>query len=58
MKVNMQVSVIGGYTDERGDAAKNSLTLLRTLHEDPRVMELRHFCVGAYNTVSADKVPI
>jgi hypothetical protein len=50
----IQVSVIGGYTDERGDAARNSLTLLRTLHDEPRVMELRHFCVGAYNTVRAE----
>ena len=50
-----KVSVIGGYVDERGDAAKNSLTLMRTLHEEECVMELRHFCVGAYNTVDAEQ---
>ncbi len=54
VETHLQVSVIGGYTDERGDAARNSLTLLRTLHDEPRVMELRHFCVGAYNTVRAE----
>ena len=46
----MEVSVVGGYEDERGDAAKNSLSLLRALHDDPRLLEVRHFCVGAYNT--------
>ena len=46
----VEVSVVGGYEDERGDASKNSLSLLTALHEDPRLMELRHFCVGPYNT--------
>ena len=55
MKLLFKVSVIGGYIDERGDAARNSLTLLRSLFDEPRVMELRHFCVGTYNTVNADK---
>ena len=51
----MEVSVFGGYEDERGDAAKNSMSLLRALHDDPRALELRHFCVGPYNTVDADE---
>ncbi len=42
--------MVGGYEDERGDAAKNSLSLLRALHDDPRRVEVRHFCVGPYNT--------
>lgn len=50
---SVQVSVIGGYIDERGDAAKNSLTLLKTLHDEERVLELIHFCVGSYNTAKA-----
>ncbi len=50
---SVQVSVIGGYIDERGDAVKNSLTLLKTLHEEERVLELIHFCVGSYNTAKA-----
>ena len=32
----VEVSVFGGYEDERGDAAKNSMSLLRALHDDPR----------------------
>ena len=51
----MEVSVFGGYEDERGDAAKNSMSLLRALHDDSRALELRHFCVGPYNTVDADE---
>lgn len=46
----VEVTVVGGYEDERGDAAKNSLSLLHALHDDPRTVELRHFCVGPYNT--------
>ena len=33
---SVEVSVFGGYEDERGDAAKNSMSLLRVLHDDPR----------------------
>ena len=51
---SVEVSVFGGYEDERGDAAKNSMSLLRALHDDARTLELRHFCVGPYNTVDAD----
>jgi hypothetical protein len=47
----VEVSVFGGYEDDRGDAAKNSMSLLRALQDDPRTMELRYFCVGPYNTV-------
>jgi len=47
---HIQVSVFGGYTDERGDAAKNSMSLLSALHESDRVVEVVHFCVGPYNT--------
>lgn len=50
----VEVSVVGGYTDARGDAARNSLSLLKALHEDPRLLELRHFCVGRFNTVGVD----
>ena len=46
----VEVSVVGGYSDARGDAAKNSISLLRALHEDPRLLELKHFCVGRFNT--------
>ena len=66
----VEVTVVGGYEDERGDAAKaekpfcfsqyfsqkiiahfqNSMSLLRALHEEPRLVEVRHFCVGPYNT--------
>ncbi len=49
----VEVSVFGGYEDERGDAAKNSMSLLHALHADPRTLELRHFCVGQYNTIDA-----
>ena len=27
---------------------------IRALHEDPRLLELRHFCVGRFNTVRVD----
>ena len=63
---HIQVSVFGGYTDERGEAAKNSLALLNALHESDRILEvcrrfipnfiiqttvqMVHFCVGPYNT--------
>ena len=30
---HIQVSVFGGYTNERGEAAKNSMALLSALHE-------------------------
>ena len=29
---------------------QNSMSLLRALHEEPRLVEVRHFCVGPYNT--------
>merc|ERR1711970_1059648 len=47
---HIQVSVFGGYTDERGEAAKNSMALLNALHETDRLLEIVHFCVGPYNT--------
>jgi len=47
---HIQVSVFGGYTDERGEAAKNSMALLTALHESERLVEVVHFCVGPYNT--------
>merc|ERR1719348_2133766 len=47
---HIQVSVFGGYTDERGDAAKNSMSLLSALQDSERTVELVHFCVGPYNT--------
>ena len=34
---SVEVSVFGGYEDERGDAAKNSMSLLRALYDDPRL---------------------
>ena len=37
---HIQVSVFGGYTDERGEAAKNSLALLNALHESDRILEV------------------
>ena len=43
-KGHIQVSVFGGYTDERGDAARNSMSLLSALHESDRVLEVRHVC--------------
>ena len=46
----VHVSVFGGYQDTRGDAARNSLSILNALHDDERLMELKHFCVGRYNT--------
>lgn len=49
-KGQIQVSVFGGYTDERGDAARNSMSLLSALHESDRLLEMVHFCVGPYNT--------
>eukprot|EP00095_Tigriopus_kingsejongensis_P011842 maker-scaffold1129_size60621-snap-gene-0.12 protein:Tk11842 transcript:maker-scaffold1129_size60621-snap-gene-0.12-mRNA-1 annotation:"n-terminal asparagine amidohydrolase" len=51
----VEVTITGGYEDERGDAAKNSMSLLRALHEDARLVELRHFCVGPYNTTAASE---
>lgn len=45
---------MGGYEDARGDAAKNSMSLLKALHETARLIELRHFCVGPYNTKYED----
>ena len=30
---NIEVTVVGGYTDVRGDAARNSLSLLKSLHD-------------------------
>jgi len=47
---HIQVSVFGGYTDERGDAAKNSMSLLGGLYESDRTLEVVHFCVGPFNT--------
>ena len=35
-----QVSVFGGYTDERGDAARNSMSLLEALHDQERTLEV------------------
>ena len=49
----VEVTIVGGYQDERGDAAKNSISLLHALHQDSRLVELRHFCVGPYNTKKA-----
>ena len=51
----VEVSVFGGYQDARGDAAKNSLSLLNALQDDPRLLELKHFCVGRYNTKPENK---
>ena len=36
----LQVSVFGGYTDERGDAARNSMSLLEALHDQERTLEV------------------
>jgi len=47
---HIQVSVFGGYTDERGEAAKNSMALLEALQESERILEMVHFCVGPFNT--------
>jgi len=49
-KGHIMVSVFGGYTDERGDAARNSMSLLEALHDQERTLELVEFCVGPYNT--------
>lgn len=51
----VEVTITGGYEDERGDAAKNSMSLLQALQEDRRLVELRHFCVGPYNTKEANE---
>ena len=50
----IEVTVVGGYTDARGDAAKNSLSLLQSLHEHWCYLNLVHFCVGKYNTQMED----
>ena len=47
---NIEVTVVGGYTDIRGDAARNSISLLKSLHEHWCGLDLNHFCVGKYNT--------
>jgi len=47
---HIQVSVFGGYTDERGEAIKNSMSLLQALHASDRLVEIVHFCVGPFNT--------
>ena len=41
---HIQVSVFGGYTDERGDAAKNSMSLLSALHESEKLLEVSEIC--------------
>lgn len=46
----IEVTVVGGYTDVRGDAEKNSLSLLSALHHHRVKLYLKHFCVGRYNT--------
>jgi len=48
---NIEIGVYGGYTDIRGDAAKNSLSLLKSLYSHWCVLHLKHFCVGKYNTM-------
>jgi len=47
---HIQVSVFGGYTDERGEALKNSMSLLGALQDSDRILEVVHFCVGPFNT--------
>lgn len=47
----IEVTVVGGYTDVRGDAERNSMALLSSLHEHWAEFYLKHFCVGKYNTV-------
>ena len=37
---HIQVSVFGGYTDQRGDAAKNSMSLLSALQDSERTVEV------------------
>jgi len=49
-KGHIQVSVFGGYTDPRGDARQNSMSLLTAFQQSDRVLEIVHFCVGPYNT--------
>lgn len=49
-KGHIMVSVFGGYTDERGDAHRNSMSLLEALHDQDRTLEMVNFCVGPYNT--------
>ncbi len=34
------MSVFGGYSDERGDAMRNSMSLLTALHETDRILEV------------------
>ena len=47
-----QVSVFGGYTDERGDAARNSMSLLEALHDQERTLEVRgRFGFGFLNAL-------
>uniref|UniRef100_A0A0K2VDT6 Protein Nterminal asparagine amidohydrolaselike [Xiphosphorus maculatus] n=1 Tax=Lepeophtheirus salmonis TaxID=72036 RepID=A0A0K2VDT6_LEPSM len=46
----IEVTIVGGYTDIRGDAAKNSMSLLRAIQQVPTILNLIHFCVGPYNT--------
>jgi hypothetical protein len=36
----VKVSVFGGYSDERGDAMRNSMSLLTALHETDRILEV------------------
>ena len=50
----IEVTVVGGYTDVRGDAAKNSLSLLNALHEHWAYLNLKRFCVGRYNTQKSE----
>ena len=39
-KGHIQVSVFGGYTDDRGDAARNSMSLLSALHQTDNILEV------------------
>ena len=39
-KGHIQVSVFGGYTDDRGDAARNSMSLLTALHQTDNILEV------------------
>ena len=48
----VQVSVFGGYSDARGDAAKNSMSLLNAIQEVGVTLALVHFCVGRFNTTT------
>ena len=52
---NIELTVVGGYNDVRGDAAKNSLSLLRSLHDHWCYFYLKHFCVGPYNTMEDEE---